>query len=172
MQRQEIIVSNCPHLNQIENFENSFMVSTDCGLEVQQIYCNPPLSSCDEKWFDEQSYFKCYNDPQFDFIDNCIRRDNIPDSCVYEIYDYYLKTKLEFKQKTNMNQVAALAIYNWKRDCLATGLSADDVSALTHVEKKSLLKCEKKKKSPVAINDIKSILNSAPLEQLGLKQND
>ena len=98
MQRQEIIVPNCPHLNQVENFENSFMVCTDCGLEVQQIYCNPPLSSCDEKWFDEQSYFKCYNDPQFDFIDNCIRRDKIPDSCVYEIYDYYRKTKLETTQ--------------------------------------------------------------------------
>ena len=172
MQRQEIIVPNCPHLNQIENFENSFMVCTDCGLEVQQIYCNPPLVSCDVKWFDEQSYFKYYNDPQFDFIDNCIRRDKIPDSCVYEIYDYYLKTKLETTQKTNMNQVAALAIYNWKRNSLATGLSADDVSALTHVEKKTLFKCEKKKKSPVAINDIKSILATAPLEELGLKHRD
>ena len=73
MQHQKITVPNCPHLNQVENFENSFMVCTDCGVEIEQIYCNPPLSSCDEKWIDEQSFFKSYNDKQFDFIDNCIR---------------------------------------------------------------------------------------------------
>ena len=172
MQRQEIIVPNCPHLNQVENFENSFMVCTDCGLEVQQIYCNPPLSSCDVKWFDEQSYFKYYKDPQFDFIDNCVRRDNIPDSCTYEIYDLYRKEKLETTQTTDMNQVAALAIYNWKRSTISAGLTADDVSALTHVKKKHLFKCEKKKRGPVPINDVKSILNAAPLEELDLKQND
>ena len=172
MQRQEIIVPNCPHLNQVENFENSFMVCTDCGLEVQQIYCDPPLSSCDKKWFHEQSYFKYYNDPQFDYIDNCIRRDKVPDSCVYEVYDYYLKTKLKTTQKTEMNNVAAFAIYDWKRATLSNGLTADDVSALTHVEKKTLFKCEKKKRGPVTINDVKSILSVAPLEELGLEQND
>ena len=60
MQNREITVPNCPHLNQIENFENSFLVCRDCGLEVQQIYCNPPLWSSDEKWFNERSFFKTY----------------------------------------------------------------------------------------------------------------
>ena len=103
------------HLNQVENFENSFMVCTDCGVEIEQIYCNPPLSSCDEKWINEQSFFKSYNDKQFDFIDNCIRRDQIPDSCTYKIYDHYLKIKTEHDQKTNLNEVAAVAIYDWKK---------------------------------------------------------
>ena len=62
MQDCQVIVPNCPHLNQIENFENSFMVCTDCGLEVDQIYCNPPTTSSDEKWFDKKSFFKTYPD--------------------------------------------------------------------------------------------------------------
>ena len=106
MQDCEITVSNCPHLNQIENFENSFMVCTDCGLEVEQIYCNPPTTSNDEKWFNEKSFFKTYTNKQFDFIDNCVRRDKIPDSCAYEIYDHYLKIKSKTKQKTKLNEVA------------------------------------------------------------------
>ena len=165
-------VPNCPHLNQIENCENSFLVCTDCGLEVQQIYDNPPLRACNEKWFNERSFFKTYDDKQFDFIDNCIRRDKIPDSCVYEIYDYYLKIKSEHKQKTKLNEVAAVAIYNWKKKTLSSGLSADDVSAITHVSKKDLFRCEKRKRGRVRFNDVKSILSTAPIEELGLKHKD
>ena len=91
--------------------------------------------------------------------------------CVWNLW-LLPQDKIRVQQKTNMNQLAALAIYNWKRDSLATGLSADDVSALTHIEKKNFIQVWKKKKSPVAINNVKSILSSAPLEQLGLKQND
>ena len=87
MRHEKITVPNCPHLNQIENFENSFMVCTDCGVEVQQIYSDPTLSSCDVNWIEEQSFFQsCPNDKQFEFIDNCVRRDSIPDSCAYEIF--------------------------------------------------------------------------------------
>ena len=173
MQHQKITVPNCSHLNQVENFENSFMVCTDCGVEIEQIYCNPPLSSCDEKWINEQSFFKSYNDKQFDFIDNCIRRDQIPDSCTFKIYDHYLKIKTEHDQKTNLNEVAAVAIYDWKKKNLSSGLSADDVSALTHINKKQLFKCEKKRKSNgVSFNSVKSILTTAPIEELGLKHRD
>lgn len=172
MQNREITVPNCPHLNQIENFENSFLVCRDCGLEVQQIYCNPPLWSSDEKWFNERSFFKTYADKQFDFIDNCIRRDKIPDSCVYEIYDYYLKIKSETKQKTKLNEVAAVAIYNWKKKTLASGLSADDVSAITHVKKKDLFRCENRKRGRVRFNNVKSILSTVSIEELGLQHKD
>ena len=172
MQDSQVIVSNCPHLNQIENFENSFMVCTDCGLEVEQIYCNPPMTSSDEKLFDKKSFFKTYPDRQFEFIDNCVRRDKIPDSCVYEIYDYYLKIKSKTEQKTKLNEVAALAIYDWKKKTLSSGLSADDVSAITHVKKKDLFKCEKRKKGRIQFNTIKSVLSTTSIEELDLKHKD
>ena len=71
-------------------------------------------TSNEQQWLYEQSFFKTFEDKQFDFIDNCVRRDQLPDSCVYDIYDYYLKLKSKHKQKTNLNQVAAVAIYKWK----------------------------------------------------------
>lgn len=172
MQDCDITVSNCPHLNQIENYENSFMVCTDCGLEVEQIYCNPPTSSNGENWFNEKSFFKTYTDKQFDFIDNCVRRDKIPDSCAYEIYDYYLKIKSKIKQTTKLNEVAALAIYDWKKKTLSSGLSANEVSAITHVKKKDLFKCEKRKKGRIRFNTIKSVLSTTSIEELGLKHKD
>ena len=173
MQRQRITVPNCPHLHQVENFENSFMVCTDCGLEVEQIYCDPPLSSSNEKWIQEQSFFKSYNDKQFEFIDNCIRRDSIPDSCAYEIYDYYLKIKSEHDQKTNLNQVAAVAIYDWKKEKKVFGNYSTQVTALTHVKPHELFKCEKKRKTKgIPFNDVNSVLATAPIEELGLKHRD
>ena len=104
MNNTKITVPNCPHLNQVENYENSFSVCTDCGLEVEQIFSHPQPTSNEQQWLYEQSFFKTFEDKQFDFIDNCVRRDQLPDSCVYDIYDYYLKLKSKHKQKINLNQ--------------------------------------------------------------------
>ena len=169
-------VPNCPHLNQIENYENSFLVCTDCGLETQQIFCDPPMISTNEQWSNDRSFFK-YTDKQFDFIDNCIRRDYIPDSCAYEIYDYYLKFKSKNTQKKLLNighpnVVAATAIYNWKIKNVTTGLTADDVSAITHVDKKQIFKCMRKRKGRKRFNNVKSILDATNIETLGLKHKD
>lgn len=173
MKDEKITVPNCPHLNQIENFENSFMVCTDCGVEVQQIYCDPPLSACDANWVEEQSFFKSYNNKQFEFIENCVRRDSIPDSCAYEIYDYYLKIKSKHNQKNNLNEVAAVAIYDWKKETQSHGRQAEEVCAITHYNPQQLFKCEKKRNSDfVPFNDVSSIIGNAPIEELGLKHRD
>ena len=146
MNNTKITVPNCPHLNQVENYENSFSVCTDCGLEVEQIFSNPPPTSNEKQWLYEQSFFKTFEDKQFDFIDNCVRRDKLPDSCVYDIYDYYLKLKSKHQQKTNLNQVAGVAIYKWKIKNEAEGLLVEDVSAITHIDKEKIFKCEMKKR--------------------------
>lgn len=172
MNNTQITVPNCPHLNQVENFENSFSVCTDCGLEVEQIFSNPRVTSNEKKWLFEESFFKTFEDKQFDFIDNCIRRDQLPDSCVYEIYDHYLKLKSEHEQKTNLNQVAALAIYSWKKKNIANGLKLEDVSAITHIDKKKIFKCETKQKNRIIYNTPKSIITTSPIEELGLKYKD
>ena len=172
MNNVQITVPNCPHLNQVENFENSFSVCTDCGLEVEQIFSNAPLTSSEKQQLFEESFFKTFEDKQFDFIDNCIRRDQLPDSCVYEIYDYYLKLKSELEAKSNLNQVAALAIYSWKKKNIVSGLKLEDVSAITHIDKKKIFKCETKKKNRIIYNTPKSIISTSPIEELGLNYKD
>ena len=172
MNNTKITVPNCPHLNQVENYENSFSVCTDCGLEVEQIFSHSQPTSNEQQWLYEQSFFKTFEDKQFDFIDNCIRRDKLPDSCVYDIYDYYLKLKSKHKQKTNLNQVAAVAIYKWKIKNKTEGLLVEDVSAITHIDKEKIFKCEKKKKGRIRYNTPKSIIAAAPIEELGLKYKD
>ena len=168
----QITVPNCPHLNQVENFENSFSVCTDCGLEVEQIFSHPPLTAVDRQWLFDESFFKTFKDKQFDFIENCIHRDQLPDSCTYEIYDFYLKLKSEHKQKTNLNEVAALAIYTWKRKNTVVGLNLDDVSSITHIDKKKIFKCESKKSGKIKYNTPKSIIATTPIEQLDLSYKD
>lgn len=167
-----ITVENCPHLNQVENFENSFSVCTDCGLEVEQIFSHPPLTAVDRQRLFDESFFKTFKDKQYDFIENCVHRDKLPDSCTYEIYDFYLKLKSKHKQKSNLNEVAAVAIYTWKKENKVVGLNVDDVSTITHIDKKKIYKCEAKKSGKIKYNTPKSIIATAPIEALGLKYKD
>ena len=69
--------------------------------------------------------------------------------------------------------MAAVAIYDWKKETLSYGNQANEVSAITHFNQQQLFKCEKKRKTNgIPFNDGNSILATAPIEELGLKHRD
>ena len=165
----EIIVPNCPHLNQIENFEQSHLVCTDCGLEVEQIFCYEPKISNDSEILAAVSY---YNDEHFEFIDNTIRRSDLPDEFSLEIYKYFRKKKRLNKQSKDLNTLAAFCIYDWSRKHKTTKSTIEDIACITKIDKKKIFKCEIKNKGPIRFNDVKSILNNIDLRPFKLKESD
>ncbi len=80
----------CSHSKQVENADKSYFICDECGIQLQQIF------HCANNNYELVQHNK---NNMYEFIDNCVRRLNLPDCMTKEIYDHFMKIKIKISLK-------------------------------------------------------------------------
>ena len=85
----------CSHSKQVENADNSYFVCDNCGLQLQQIF------RCAYNNYD---FVKYNRNNVYEFIDNCVRRLNLPECMTKEIFDHFMKIEVKRPHKNAISR--------------------------------------------------------------------
>ena len=149
----------CSHSKQVENADKSYFICDECGIQLQQIF------HCANNNYELVQHNK---NNMYEFIDNCVRRLNLPDCMTKEIYDHFMKIKIE-KAHKNVVHVASYSIYNY---LILVGMARKlkDIVNVTKVHRSDILKyCPK---HSIEFNDVKDILENMSLMPFNLTESD
>ena len=149
----------CLHSKQVENADNSYFICAECGLQLQQIF------HCANNNYEFVQYKK---NNMYEFIDNCVRRLNLPECMTKEIFDHFMKIKVK-KAHKNVLHVASYSIYNY---LILVGMAKKltDIVNVTKVQSRDILKyCPK---HSIEFNDVKDILENMTLIPFNLRESD
>ena len=149
----------CSHSVQVENADNSYLICDECGVQLQQIF----------HYANNNYEFVQYNkNNMYEFIDNCVRRLNLPECMTKEIFDHFMKIKVK-KAHKNVVHVASYSIYNY---LILVGMARKltDIVNVTKVHSRDILKyCPK---HTIEFNDVKDILENMALMPFNLTESD
>ena len=149
----------CSHSKQVENTDNSYFVCDNCGLQLQQIF------RCANNNYE---FVKYNRDTTYEFIDNCVRRLNLPECMTKEIFDHFIKFKVKKPHKDAIH-LASYSIYNYLI-LVGHARKLKDIVNVTKVHRHNILK--HMPQHSVNFNDVQDILENIPLIPFKLTESD
>lgn len=149
----------CSHSRQVENADNSYFVCDNCGLQLQQIF------RCAYNNYD---FVKYNRNNVYEFIDNCVRRLNLPECMTKEIFDHFMKIEVKRPHKDAIH-LASYSIYNYLI-LVGHGVKLKDIVDVTKVYKHDILKHTPQHSTK--FNDVEDILENISLIPFKLTESD